>query len=166
MATNALWATLILVFAGLMLNAQSYEAMETRFVKKQLTAEDSAAFVTQGLQKAQSLFYQTDLYMRNTGNSSNQAYIANRIPDLFFVPDGDSLDLDPLMIAINTIQGSKNYKEPTFKVSEFDGYLAKLETTNTKPKLEFFLVLMQAPKQFGKKKEQVWQVFLSEPVIR
>ena len=147
-------------------NAQSYETMETRFVKKQLTAEDSAAFVTQGLQKAQSLFYQTDLYMRNTGNTSNQAYIANRIPDLFFVPEGHSLDLDPLMEAINKIQGAKKYKEPTFKVTGADGYLAKLETTNTKPKLEFFLVLMQAPKQFGKKKEQVWQVFLAEPTIR
>ncbi len=146
-------------------HAQSYETMENRFVKKQLSAKDSAAFITQGEQKALSLFYQTDLYLRNSGNTSNQAYIANRIPDLFYVAEGDSLDLQPLMDAINTIQRSKKYKQPKFEVTEAPGYLAKLETTNTKPKLEFFLVLMKAPKRFGEEEELVWQVFLTEPVI-
>lgn len=162
---------LLVLFAvfglGQVASAQSsYETMENRFVKKQLTAEDSAAFKTQGLQKAQSLFYQTDLYLRNSGNTSNQAYIANRIPDLFYVAEGDSLDLQPLMIAINAIQGKKMYKQPEFKITEAPGYLAKLETTNTTPKLEFFLVLLKAPKRFGSEEELVWQVFLAEPVIQ
>lgn len=162
---------LLVLFAvfglGQVASAQSsYETMENRFVKKQLTAEDSAAFKTQGLQKAQSLFYQTDLYLRNSGNTSNQAYIANRIPDLFYVAEGDTLDLQPLMEAINAIQSNKKYKKPEFKITEAPGYLAKLETTNTKPKLEFFLVLLKAPKRFGSEEELVWQVFLAEPVMK
>lgn len=168
-APSPLWRRLgwglFFLLISFSIHAQSYKTMEDRFVKKQLTAQDSAAFTTQGLQKAQSLFYQTDLYLRNSGNTSNQAYIANRIPDLFYVAEGDSLDLQPLMDAINTIQRSKKYKQPEFKVTEAPGYLAKLETTNTKPKLEFFLVLMQAPKRFGSEEELVWQVFLAEPVI-
>jgi hypothetical protein len=144
----------------------SYDAMEKRFVKKQLTAQDSAAFITQGVQKAQSLFYQTDLWSRNAGNTSNQAYIADRMPELFYVAKGDSLNLQPLREAINTIQRGKTYSQPEFKVSKAKGYLGKLETTNTKPKLEFFLVLLKAPKQFGTEEELVWQVFLAEPVVR
>jgi hypothetical protein len=166
--TGAMLYVLFALFGlGHVASAQSsYETMEKRFVKKQLTAEDSAAFKTQGVQKAQSLFYQTDLYMRNSGNTSNQVYIANRMPDLFYVADGDTLDLQPLRDAISKIQRSKKYTQPKFKTSEADGYLAKLETTNTKPKLEFFLVLMKAPKRFGDEEELVWQVFLAEPVIK
>jgi hypothetical protein len=135
--------------------------------KKQLTAEDSAAFKTQGVQKAQSLFLPNRLvYAQFSGNTSNQVYIANQMPDLFYVADGDTLDLQPLRDAISKIQRSKKYTQPKFKTSEADGYLAKLETTNTKPKLEFFLVLMKAPKRFGDEEELVWQVFLAEPVIQ
>ncbi len=162
---QAFYTLLMLIFLLPALSAQSYEQLETRFVKKQPTTTDSTAFIKQGVQKAQSLFYQTDLYMRNAGNVSNQAYIADQMPDLFYVPEGDSLDLQPLREAISKIQGSKKYTQPKFKTSEVPGYLAKLETTNTKPKLEFFLVLMKAPKRFGKEEELVWQVFLAKPVI-
>ncbi len=157
---------LLLVMSNLLAAQSSYDSMEKRFVKRGLTPEDSAAFKTQGLQKAQSLFDQTNLWTQNSGNTSNQTYIANRIPELFYVPEGDSLDLEPLMAAISKIQNSKIRVEPEFKLSKAKGYLGKVETTNTKPKLEFFLVLMQAPKRFGSKEELVWQVFLAEPVVR
>ncbi len=155
-----------LLFFGNLLAAQNYDQMENRFVKKTLTKQDSAAFIESGIQKAQSLFGQTDLYWSNTGNSSNQAYIANRIPDLFYVAKGDSLDLKPLMAAIKKIQSHKNYTQPKFKLTEAKGYLGKITTTNTDPKLEFFLVLLRAPKRFGSEEEKVWQVFLAEPVVR
>ena len=161
-----LFIILLTTFTGIVANAQSYEAMESRFKKSAPTSVDSTAFIKQGVQKAQSLFYQTDLYMRNAGNLSNQAYIADQMPDLFYVAEGDTLDLQPLREAVSKIQSSKKYKQPKFKTSEADGYLAKLETTNTKPKLEFFLVLMKAPKRFGDEEEMVWQVFLAEPVIK
>jgi hypothetical protein len=163
---QAFFTLLILIAFNNVASSQSYEAMESRFKKSAPTALDSTAFIKQGVQKAQSLFYQTDLYMRNSGNTSNQAYIADQMPDLFYVAEGDTLDLQPLRESISKIQGSKKYTQPKFRTSEADGYLAKLETTNTKPKLEFFLVLMKAPKRFGEEEELVWQVFLAEPVIR
>lgn len=166
MGKNVLGMVIALLAFGIGLNAQSYDNMENRFVKKRLTAQDSAAFRTQGVQKAQSLFYQTDLWSRNAGNLSNQTYIADRMPELFFVAEGDSLDLQPLRDAISKIQQGKMYREPEFKISKAKGYLGKVETTNTKPKLEFFLVLLKAPKHFGTEEELVWQVFLAEPVIR
>ena len=158
--------TISLLFGNGLLVAQSYDQMETRFVKKKLTKQDSAAFIESGIQKAQSLFGQTDLYWSNSGNASNQAYIATRIPDLFYVAKGDSLDLEPLMAAIKKIQSHKNYTQPKFKLTEAKGYLGKITTTNTDPKLEFFLVLLRAPKRFGSEEEKVWQVFLAEPVVR
>ncbi len=157
---------LLLVMSNFIAAQSSYDTMENRFVKKRLTAQDSAAFKTQGLQKAQSLFYQTTLWSQNAGNTSNQTYIADRIPDLFYVAEGDSLDLEPLMAAISKIQNGKVQVEPEFKLSKAKGYLGKVETTNTKPKLEFFLVLMQAPKRFGSEEEKVWQVFLAEPIVK
>lgn len=156
---------MLFLLGGRFIHAQSYDVMEKRFIASQPSPKDSVAFIKQGVQKAQSLFYQTDLYTRNYNNTSNQVYIANRMPDLFYVAEGDSLDLEPLREAISSIQGRKNYKQPKFKTSEAEGYLAKLETTNTKPKLEFFLVLMKAPKRFGEEEEMVWQVFLADPVI-
>lgn len=146
--------------------SEGYKQMENRFLKRGLTAEDSAAFRAQGIQKAQSLFDQTNLYVQNSGNASNQAYIVNRIPDLFYVPAGEELDLEPLMDAVKKIQSSKKQETPIFVVLPEKGYLGRIETTNTAPKLEFFLVLMQAPKRFGTKEEMVWQVFLAEPVVR
>lgn len=156
---------LLVSWATPTLAQSSYGAMESRFVKSTPTSADSAAFTKQGLQKAQSLFAQTDLYYRNANNSSNQTYIAERIPALFYVPKGDSLDLKPLLRAIETIQQSKKYKEPKFTINEAPGYLAEIETTNTKPKLAFKLVLIKAPKQFGDQEEMVWQVFLAAPEI-
>jgi hypothetical protein len=159
--------TLFLSFStALPAQSESYKKMENRFLKPALTSQDSAAFRTQGIQKAQSLFDQTKLYVQNSGNVSNQAYIANRIPELFYVPEGEHLDLDPLMDAIKKIQSSKTPVTPIFVLRAEKGYLGKIETTNTLPKLEFFLVLMQAPKRFGSKEEMVWQVFLAEPVVR
>lgn len=143
----------------------SYEALENRFLKQRLSAQDSAAFKKQGLQKALSLFYKTDLYWSNSGNNSNQAYIAQSLPDMFYIAEGDSLDLAPLMAAINQIQTRKNYQEPQFKLTESSDYLAEVKTINTKPQLSFMLVLRQAPKKFGNSSEVVWQVFLAKPKI-
>jgi hypothetical protein len=169
--TNLLRLTTIIsisIMSSVAVNAQSegYKKMENRFTKRGLSSDDSAAFRAQGIQKAQSLFDQTNLYVQNTGNVSNQTYIANRIPDLFYVPESEELDLEPLMNAIKKIQSSKKQAAPLFVVLPQKGYLGKIETTNTVPKLEFFLVLMQAPKRFGNKEEMVWQVFLAEPVVR
>jgi len=170
---NIVWrlvaSTAIFLLQSVEVSAQSesYKKMENRFLKQGLSAEDSAAFRAQGIQKAQSLFDQTNLYMQNTGNASNQAYIATRIPDLFYVPPGEELNLEPLMQAIQKIQtNQKKSAVPMFVVLPVDGYLGKIESTNTKPKLEFFMVLMQAPKRFGSKEEMVWQVFLAEPMVK
>lgn len=145
--------------------SSSYKTLENRFVKQNLTAEDSAAFKTLGKQKAMSLFYQTELYTSNAGNSSNQAYVARQMPDLFYVPKGDTLQMALILEAAQKIQENKKGKPITFEVREAAGYLAKLECIDCKPKMSFLLVLMQTPKQFGKETENVWQVFLYDPTI-
>ena len=159
-------AVLILVMACTFgANAQSYDQMETRFYKPVLNEIDSTAFIELGKQKAQSLFYQTDLYLQNTGNTSNQSYIANRIPDLFYVEPGDSLQLDSLMITVQQIQNNLKGKPVQLRCIEKEGFLGKIETTNTNPKLELNLVLKKIVKTFGNKSEEVWDVFLNEPVV-
>jgi hypothetical protein len=166
---NKLAFTILLIVpllsGGILQGQISYDALENRFLKQNLSAQDSAAFKKQGLQKAQSLFYKTDLYWSNSGNRSNQAYIAQSLPDMFYVVEDDSLDLAPLMAAIDQIQNRKNYQEPQFKLIQIPGYLAQVQTINTKPQLSFLLVLKQAPKKFGNSSEVVWQVFLAKPEI-
>ena len=145
-------------------NAQSYDQLETRFYKPVLNEIDSTAFIELGKQKAQSLFYQTDLYLQNTGNSSNQSYIANRIPDLFYVEEGDSLDVGGLMRQIQSAEVGGG-GPVLLRCTESSDFLGVVETTNTKPKFAFNLVLKKVLKPFGDAQEEVWEVFLSEPII-
>lgn len=154
-----------LLLPGAALLGQSYGTMEKRFVKDQPTRQDTAAFRAQALQKVQSLFYKSELYERNTGNLSNQSYIAQSLPDMFYVPEGDTLDLKPMLAAIAKIQNAKRKQNPQFEFIDQDDYLGKIKTSNTKPKLSFLVTLMKAPKRFGNKEELIWQVFLIPPVI-
>jgi hypothetical protein len=148
------------------LSAQSsYKSLENRFEKKVLTAKDSAAFREQGLQKIRSLFYKAELYQRHKGNLSNQAYIAQSLPDMFYVEEGDTLDLQPMLRAIDQIQKSSSGSEAELKISAAPDYLAKVETLDTQPRLTYFLILKRAPKKFGDREQMLWQVFLSVPVI-
>lgn len=166
MKRNRLLLLLLLLGTTATLSAQSsYKSLENRFEKKVLTANDSAAFREQGLQKIRSLFYKADLYQRNAGNLSNQAYIAQSLPDMFYVKEGDTLDLQPMLRAIDQIQKSSSGSEPELKISGIPDYLAKVETVDTRPGLTYFLILKRAPKKFGDREQLLWQVFLSVPVI-
>lgn len=164
MKTKFFLLTLLLLPLCL-LHGQSYGKLEKRFSKEKPTHEDSIAFRAQAMQKVQSLFYKSELYERNTGNLSNQSYIAQSLPEMFYVEEGDTLDLKPMLGAIAKIQNAKPKQNPQFEFTDQDGYLGKIETTNTKPKMSFLVSLMKAPKRFGQKEELIWQVFLLPPKI-
>ena len=51
------------------------------------------------------------------------------------------------------------------RCTEKEGFLGMVETTNTTPAFQFNLVLKKVIKPFGDAKEEVWDVFLSEPVV-
>lgn len=163
MKTSVLLLWLLLPAASLV--GQSYGTLEKRFLKDQPTRQDTAAFRAQALQKVQALFYKSDLYAQNSGKLSNQAYIAQSLPDMFYVPEGDTLNLEPMLEAIAKIQRGKSKVDPQFSLTEYAGYLGKIETLNTQPKLSFLVRLMKAPKTFGRKQELIWQVFLLPPQI-
>ncbi len=156
--------TLLLLLTGISaIQAQSYDKLENRFSREKLTAEDSAAFKEQGLQKVRSLFYKVDLYQKNQGNLSNQSYISQSVDEQFYVEEGDTLDLAPMFRAIDQIQSK--VEVPELRLIEAKGCLAGVETVKVRPKLTYQLILKQAPKKFGKRSEVLWQVFLSVPTI-
>ena len=155
------------MLAGLSLQAQqqqSYDAMNARFYKKAPDVNDTVAFRAIGQQRAQSLFERSSIHAKNMSNRANQVYIENTIPDLFHVEDGDSLDVDGLMAQIQqaSIDGGGPVK---LRCTEKEGFLGMVETTNTTPAFQFNLVLKKVIKPFGDAKEEVWDVFLSEPVV-
>ncbi|HBF19062.1 MAG TPA: hypothetical protein DDW81_03130 [Cryomorphaceae bacterium] len=166
MKKNNFLLVLLLTVSGYGVLGQTYQSLENRFSREVLTSIDSAAFREQGLQKVRSLFYKADLYQRNTGNVSNQSYIGGSVEDMFYVEEGDSLDLKPMLKAIARIMDSSGKHEPKLKVLPSKTYLASVQTVKTHPQLSYFLILKRVPKQFGSSREMMWQVFLSIPVIK
>lgn len=159
--------TLIMLAAVSIAGAQSvdYSRLEKRFVKTDLTAQDTAAFRETGEQKVRQLFDKGNFYNQNQSNLSNQAYVKQQIPDLFYVPPGDTLDVDALLLDIERAK-QKQPRAIELSTKPADGYLGVTETVNCDPKFIFYLVLMQIPKQFGNEREPVWQVFLHQPEQR
>ena len=157
----------ILIFNYCTAKSQSsYTRLEKRFNKSVLSAQDSLAFKKQGLQKAQQLFYQTNLYLQNSQNLSNQAYIAQRIPQLFYKAEEDTAQFNAVMEEVRQIQAQPNFEQTEFSwLQPPKGKLARLQTTNTQPALQFDLILIKEQKKFGDLEEAVWQVFLTNPQI-
>lgn len=156
-------ALLIALAVSATVAAQSvdYSSLEKRFVKTELTTEDTTAFRRVGEQKVRQLFDKGRFYNQNTGNTSNQAYVKQQIPDLFYVPEGDTLDVDSILRAIEQAELQTPSIELITKPKP--GYLGVVETVNCRPEFLFHLVLMQIPKKFGNEREMVWQVFLHGP---
>jgi len=158
----------ILCLLGNVLVAQSdnsYGKIQTRFTKNKLTAEDSTAFKEAGILKAKTLFEYGDVYTSNYDNTSNQAYVVNRVPDLFYVPKGDTLNTDSIVLMVNKIIENEKSNAVEIVFSEKDGVLGHVATATKKLNFEADIILVKAPKQFGDTKEKVWQVFLENPVF-
>lgn len=142
----------------------NYSDMENRFLKSTLSAEDSLAFQLAGENKVRQLFERSDLYFSNTRNSSNQAFVKARIPDLFHFEDDEPSDLTPLLTAIEL--SSRNDNGPLkLKTEPKQNLLGVVTTLNTTPQFVFELRLLQVAKQFGERQELVWQVFLANPHV-
>lgn len=144
--------------------SSDYVNMEKRFVKKELTPQDTAAFRKLGEQRVRQLFDKGNFYIQNSSNTSNQAYVKNQIPDLFYVPEGDTLDINGLLEDIEKMKRN-HLQEIELSTKPEKDFLGKVETLNCEPKFTFYLVLMQVPKKFGNKEEWVWQVFLHNPQV-
>jgi hypothetical protein len=166
MNPNNLLASITMLITSISLPAQdvNYSNLEKRFVKKELTSDDTLAFRKVGEQKVEQLFDKSQFYSQNYSNTSNQVYVKQQIPDLFYVPPGDSLDVTGLVRAIEQAESKQN-GTVKLQTKPRSGYLGMVETLNYDPKFTFYLVLMQIPKSFGKEQELVWQVFLHKPEI-
>jgi hypothetical protein len=155
---------------GTALHAQSnstYGEMQTRFEKKKLNAKDSAAFVQSGIQKAQTLFEYGNVYKVNADNYSNQAYVQDRVPDLFYVHPTDTVvSLDNVMQQVQTIVNNQNGKPVEIAYEEKFGTLGQVFTVNTDPVFSADLILIKGIKQFGKRSKEVWQVYLTNPTFQ
>ena len=160
----------LLVFAiclsGFGLSAQSYGSMQSRFEKKKLEPADTAAFIQSGIQKAKSLFEYNDVYLQNSTNRSNQMYVEQKAPELFYVEEGDSTDLEAVMTQTRTIVKKQKGKPVELVYSEKDGVLGQVTSVDTDPIFQADLVLIQVKKAFGKTSKKVWQVFLANPTFQ
>ena len=145
---------------------QSYEQLEQRFVKSDLTAEDSAAFVEVGIQKVYSLIDFTEVHYSNAGNLSNQRYVENKVEELFYVPEGETLNVDSVVSLVRNVMQSRGGDPVKVIYSRKEGMLGHVTTNGDNPKYEADLILVQMPKKFGKKSKAVWQVFMVNPVLR
>lgn len=146
--------------------SQSYERMEKRFVKSNLSADDSAAFIQAGIQKAYNLIDYTEVHYSNAGNLSNQKYVETKVTELFYVPEGETLNTDSIVTLVREVMQSKGGDGVSVVFTKKEGVLGHVATSGKKPKFEADLILVQKPKKFGKKTEAVWQVFMVNPVLR
>lgn len=156
----------LLLFTCLSAQAQSsYESLERRFVRQDLSKKDSLAFIELGMQKAKSLFLRGNkLYLSNTHRPANQAYIQSTLPSLFRDGGADSLQIDSLFALLPRFRLAPNSSSVEFKVMESSERLCHLVSTNLSPQLELDLILVLQEKSFGSQRETIWQVFLANPV--
>ena len=150
---------------GIAQNSQSYGDIEDRFTKTELSEADSLAFKEAGILKAKSLFEYGEVYRSNSSNSSNQAYVIQRVPNLFYIPETDTLNTMIVMNQINTIIRNEKPKPVKIIFTEKQGVLGHVSTDLKKLNFEADLVLMKVPKDFGESQEKIWQVFLANPVF-
>ena len=143
----------------------SYSDMENRFTKSTLTKADSLAFKEAGVLKAKSLFEYGEVYRSNSSNSSNQAYVIQRVPSLFFIPESDTLNTLDVMNHINTIIKNEKPKPVEIIFTEKEGVLGHVSTDLKKLNFAADIILLKVPKNFGDSEEEIWQVFLSSPVF-
>jgi len=168
MSINKLYIILLFGFLAQVAQAQSsdsYGAMENRFTKTNLSAADSTAFRESGYLKAKSLFEYGDVYISNSSNASNQAYVIQRVPDLFYIAEGETLNTDSVMMMVNVIIENERPKPIKLVLSKKAGVLGHVITKTKKLHFEADIILVKASKQFGTTEEKIWQVFLTNPVF-
>jgi hypothetical protein len=168
MSTNKLYIILLFAFLAQVAQAQSsdsYGAMENRFTKTKLTAADSTAFRETGYLKAQSLFEYGDVYISNYSNAANQAYVIQRVPDLFYIAEGDTLNTDSVMMMVNVMIENERPKPIKLELTDKEGVLGHVVTKTKKLHFEADIVLVKEPKKFGNTEEKIWQVFLANPIF-
>jgi len=136
--------------------SDSYQTIENRFTKTTLTKADSLAFREAGYIKAKSLFEYGDVYMSNSGNRSNQAYVIQHVPDLFYVAEKDTLFTDSVMLMVNTIIANERPKPIKLELTEKEGVLGHVSTNTKKLNFEADIILIKAPKAFGDSEEKIW----------
>jgi hypothetical protein len=151
---------------GLGLKAQSYGSMQSRFEKKKLEPADSAAFIQSGIQKAQSLFEYNDVYLQNSTNRSNQMYVEQKAPELFYIEKDDTTNLDAVMTQTRAIVQKQNGKPVEIQYTEKEGVLGQVTSVDTDPTFTADLILLQVKKSFGTTSKKVWQVFLTNPTFQ
>jgi len=145
--------------------SDSYGAIENRFTKSKLSAADSTAFRESGYLKAKSLFEYGDVYISNSSNAANQAYVIQRVPDLFYIAEGDTLNTDSVMMMVNVIIENERPKPIKLELTEKEGVLGHVATKTKKLHFEADIILVKEPKKFGNTEEKIWQVFLANPVF-
>jgi len=156
----------MLGFAGIAQTNNSYGAMQTRFEKKTLDHADSAAFVQSGIQKAQSLFEYNDVYLQNSTNRSNQMYVEQKAPELFYIEKGDTTNLDAVMTQARAIVQKQGGTPVEIQYTEKEGVLGQVTSVDTDPTFTADLILLQVKKSFGTTSKKVWQVFLANPTFQ
>lgn len=146
-------------------NNSSYSEIEDRFTKTVLTETDSLAFKKAGFQKAKSLFEYGDVYISNSSNVSNQAYVIKRIPDLFYIQEGDTLNIDSVMFLVNTMITNEKPKSIDLTLVDKAGTLGHVFTSTKNLNFKADIIIVKVPKAFGDSEEKIWQVFLTNPVF-
>ena len=146
-------------------NTSSYSEIEDRFTKTELTEADSLAFMKAGFQKAKSLFEYGDVYINNSSNLSNQAYVIKRVPDLFYIQEGDTLNTDSIMFLVNTMITNEKPNSIDLTLVDKDGTLGHVFTSTKNLNFKADIIIVKVPKNFGDSEEKIWQVFLTNPVF-
>lgn len=141
----------------------NYDELENRFLKSELSHDDSAAFMLLGEQRVRQLFDKGGFYMSNANVSSNQAYVRQRAGDHFYPPLRKQEDVDALLEALSGLRLTGGM-QIALETRQQPGGFGVVETTNSDPQFTFYLALEQIEKTFGPNEiERVWEVFLVLP---
>ena len=139
----------------------TYEETESRFLKTSLNNIDSTAFEELGMNKVNALLDYSSLHNQPlTYNNDHNPFIYDQAKELFIRED--SIPVELVLNKISAIDYDVKGKRP---ISKDEGAFYNIVIGTGSKTCSLHLVLMKAPKQFGKEEKMIWQVYLSKPVF-
>lgn len=147
----------------------SYGAIESRFTKNQLTKNDSMAFQRSAEEKLNQLLAYSKLYSDTNTGSNTKAIVAKKAQAMFRTNtqtgNVEVVQFDSLLIKLSiVIDSSQSDIETSMKWIKKKESFGQFKSTNKKFQLD--VILIKAPKSFGRNEEEIWQVYFCRPVFK
>lgn len=160
---------LIVLSSQYNLRAQSYGQIESRFTKSNLSKNDSLAFEKTAKEKLYRLMAYSKLYTNKETSSQTKASLKRKAEGMFRTNTQTGLveifDMDSLLLNLSSIIDSYYQSNDSLLSWKSNSpNFGKYQISNGK--FELTVLLIKAPKSFGKNEEDIWQVYFCSPIFK